>query len=64
MFLAMLLVCATEQVQSCEVYYNTTKAFVTQEACEADLDKALRHLNNSGAFFLESSCILIPGKSA
>jgi hypothetical protein len=64
MFLAMLLVCTSVEVQSCEIYYNTEEVFVTQEACEADLDEASTFLDSPEVYYSKTGCIVLPGDSA
>jgi hypothetical protein len=64
MFLAMLLVCATNDVRSCEVFYNTEKVFVTELACEQELDVVKSIITSPQTFFIQATCLQLPGKSA
>ena len=64
MLVAIMLVCATADVKSCEVVYNTTEVFLTQEACVEDLAEAKAYYSELQPYYIETGCITVPGDSA
>ncbi len=64
MFIALLFVCATQDLSSCEVLYNTKQVFITEEACRLDLDNAVALFQSSPVAYLRTSCLKLPGESS
>ncbi len=64
MFLAMLLVCTSAELSSCDIYYNTEKVFLTEAECEADLEKAVNVVMQQPITYIKTACTPLPGESA
>jgi hypothetical protein len=64
MFMAMILVCTTQELSSCEVFYNNETVFVTESACQFDLEDAVVELLQYPITHIETSCVQLPGSSA
>lgn len=64
MFLAVILACTTADPTSCEIFSNTEQVFVTEAACQADLEKAFVELSSLPLYMVKPGCISLPGQSA
>jgi len=64
MFLAAIILCSSVDANSCQLVYNTKQLFITEEACEKDLEAVLITLPEDPNLVLKSGCILLPGESA
>jgi hypothetical protein len=63
MFLAVIILCSSVDANSCQLFYNTRQVFLTEEACEKDLEAVLITLPEDPNMVLKSDCILLPGEA-